>query len=63
MLVEQLERVNISQMECDGKIAFWINIHNALVMHVIFTLIGIAMVLIYQFSAHNFFFFATDRHI
>ncbi|CAK8539494.1 unnamed protein product [Lathyrus sativus] len=33
MLVEQLERVNISQMECDGKIAFWINVHNALVMH------------------------------
>ncbi|WJX60469.1 hypothetical protein P8452_45673 [Trifolium repens] len=32
-LVEQLEKVNISQMESDGKIAFWINIHNALVMH------------------------------
>ncbi|KAL2348167.1 hypothetical protein Fmac_002167 [Flemingia macrophylla] len=33
ILVEQLERVNISQMECDGQIAFWINVHNALVMH------------------------------
>ncbi|RDX89168.1 hypothetical protein CR513_29139, partial [Mucuna pruriens] len=33
VLVEQLERVNISQMECDGQIAFWINVHNALVMH------------------------------
>jgi len=25
-------------MEHDGQIAFWINVHNALVMHVIFTL-------------------------
>ncbi|XP_019422430.1 PREDICTED: uncharacterized protein LOC109332039 isoform X2 [Lupinus angustifolius] len=33
VLVEQLERVNVSQMECDGQIAFWINVHNALVMH------------------------------
>ncbi|KAG4973028.1 hypothetical protein JHK87_029849 [Glycine soja] len=33
VLVEQLERVNISQMENDGQIAFWINVHNALVMH------------------------------
>ncbi|KAJ1375453.1 Ternary complex factor MIP1, leucine-zipper [Sesbania bispinosa] len=33
VLVEQLERVNISQMERDGQIAFWINVHNALVMH------------------------------
>ncbi|KAK7406272.1 hypothetical protein VNO78_07895 [Psophocarpus tetragonolobus] len=33
ILVEQLERVNITQMECDGQIAFWINVHNALVMH------------------------------
>ncbi|KAK7252682.1 hypothetical protein RIF29_36812 [Crotalaria pallida] len=33
VLVEQLERVNVSQMECGGQIAFWINVHNALVMH------------------------------
>ncbi|XP_027912649.1 uncharacterized protein LOC114172257 isoform X1 [Vigna unguiculata] len=33
VLVEQLERVNISHMEHDGQIAFWINVHNALVMH------------------------------
>ncbi|XP_061368297.1 uncharacterized protein LOC133311288 [Gastrolobium bilobum] len=33
VLVEQLERVNISQIERDGQIAFWINVHNALVMH------------------------------
>ncbi|CAJ1928533.1 unnamed protein product [Sphenostylis stenocarpa] len=33
VLVEQLERVNISQMERDEQIAFWINVHNALVMH------------------------------
>lgn len=33
VLVEQLERVNVSQMDCDAQIAFWINVHNALVMH------------------------------
>lgn len=33
-LVEQLERVNISQMEAEAQIAFWINIYNSLVMHV-----------------------------
>ncbi|KAL9276521.1 hypothetical protein ACSQ67_025939 [Phaseolus vulgaris] len=33
VLVEQLGRLNISQMEHDGQIAFWINVHNALVMH------------------------------
>ncbi|RDX64501.1 hypothetical protein CR513_56938, partial [Mucuna pruriens] len=32
-LVEQLERVNVSQMDSDTQIAFWINVHNALVMH------------------------------
>ncbi|CAO2819484.1 unnamed protein product [Amaranthus hypochondriacus] len=32
-LVEQLERVNISQMEAEAQIAFWINIYNSLVMH------------------------------
>ncbi|XP_057449809.1 uncharacterized protein LOC130741050 isoform X2 [Lotus japonicus] len=30
VLVEQLERVNVGQMDCDGQIAFWINVHNAL---------------------------------
>ncbi|KAK7330777.1 hypothetical protein VNO77_24977 [Canavalia gladiata] len=33
VLVEQLERVNVAQMEFDSQIAFWINVHNALVMH------------------------------
>lgn len=34
-LVEQLERVNVTQMEMNAQIAFWINMYNALVMHVI----------------------------
>nr|GMD81025.1 DUF547 domain-containing protein/Lzipper-MIP1 domain-containing protein [Ipomoea batatas] len=34
LLVEQLERVNISQMETNAQIAFWINVYNSLVMHV-----------------------------
>ncbi|XP_059444164.1 uncharacterized protein LOC132176066 isoform X1 [Corylus avellana] len=33
VLVEQLERVNVSQMENDAQTAFWINVYNALVMH------------------------------
>ncbi|XP_044485716.1 uncharacterized protein LOC123211202 isoform X2 [Mangifera indica] len=33
ILVEQLERVNLSQMESKTRVAFWINVYNALVMH------------------------------
>ncbi|XP_024011059.1 uncharacterized protein LOC18016251 isoform X1 [Eutrema salsugineum] len=33
LLVEQLERVTINQMEGNAKLAFWINIYNALFMH------------------------------
>ncbi|KAK7265939.1 hypothetical protein RJT34_33565 [Clitoria ternatea] len=33
VLVEQLEKVNVNQMEYNPQIAFWINVHNALVMH------------------------------
>lgn len=33
LLVEQLERVKVSQMDSDAQVAFWINVHNALVMH------------------------------
>ncbi|XP_021757798.1 uncharacterized protein LOC110722806 [Chenopodium quinoa] len=32
-LVEQLKRVNVSQMEVEAQIAFWINIYNSLIMH------------------------------
>ncbi|CAL9029264.1 unnamed protein product, partial [Prunus brigantina] len=34
ILVEQLERVNVTLMELHAQIAFWINMYNALVMHV-----------------------------
>uniref|UniRef100_A0A803PMA2 Electron transporter n=1 Tax=Cannabis sativa TaxID=3483 RepID=A0A803PMA2_CANSA len=33
VLVEQLERVNVRQMEPNAQISFWINVYNALVMH------------------------------
>ncbi|EOA15309.1 hypothetical protein CARUB_v100261271mg, partial [Capsella rubella] len=33
LLVEQLERVSINQMEGNAKLAFWINIYNSLLMH------------------------------
>ncbi|XP_028107753.1 uncharacterized protein LOC114306672 isoform X2 [Camellia sinensis] len=34
VLVEQLEKVNVAQMETNAKIAFWVNTYNSLVMHV-----------------------------
>ncbi|OMO86409.1 hypothetical protein COLO4_21180 [Corchorus olitorius] len=33
LLVEQLARVNPSEMSCNEKLAFWINLYNALIMH------------------------------
>ncbi|GMH09545.1 hypothetical protein Nepgr_011386 [Nepenthes gracilis] len=33
VLVEQLERVNVNQMESKAQMAFWINVYNSLVMH------------------------------
>ncbi|XP_007012494.2 PREDICTED: uncharacterized protein LOC18588192 isoform X1 [Theobroma cacao] len=33
LLVEQLARVNPSQMSCSEKLAFWVNLYNALIMH------------------------------
>ncbi|BFG31374.1 hypothetical protein CerSpe_176480 [Prunus speciosa] len=33
ILVEQLERVNVTLMELNAQVAFWINTYNALVMH------------------------------
>ncbi|KAH9305450.1 hypothetical protein KI387_009854, partial [Taxus chinensis] len=33
LLVEQLAKVNPGCMTCDAKLAFWINIYNALMMH------------------------------
>ncbi|KAK9716356.1 hypothetical protein RND81_06G228000 [Saponaria officinalis] len=32
-LVEQLEKVDVSQMEATAQIAFWINVYNSLIMH------------------------------
>lgn len=33
VLVEQLEKVNASQMGSEAQIAFWINVYNSLIMH------------------------------
>ena len=33
-MVEQLEKVDPSKLKHDEKLAFWINIYNALLMHV-----------------------------
>ncbi|XP_022762819.1 uncharacterized protein LOC111308618 [Durio zibethinus] len=32
-LVYQLEEVDVRRMKCEEKLAFWINVHNSLVMH------------------------------
>ncbi|BBN67553.1 Protein of unknown function D, partial [Prunus dulcis] len=42
ILVEQLERVNVTLMELHAQIAFWINTYNALVMHWLETLLSTA---------------------
>jgi hypothetical protein len=34
LLVEQLERVDLSMSEDNIKLAFWINVYNSLIMHV-----------------------------
>lgn len=34
VLVEQLERLNLSQMETNAQTAFWINMYNSMIMHV-----------------------------
>lgn len=45
VLVEQLEKVNLNQMENNAQTAFWINMYNSLVMHV------------KDFKADNFYFY------
>ncbi|MQL71484.1 hypothetical protein Taro_003809, partial [Colocasia esculenta] len=39
-LVEQLAKVNPAKMNCNQKLAFWINLYNALIMHVSYTIGG-----------------------
>ncbi|KAB2070792.1 hypothetical protein ES319_A08G179100v1 [Gossypium barbadense] len=44
-LVEQLEKVTVSQMGYSAQIAFWINVYNALIMHVSLYLVNNSLVL------------------
>lgn len=60
VLVEQLERVNASQMENNAQIAFWINVYNALLMHVRIIL-GVGLIL--PFVLHVIFSYDLHRHI
>ncbi|CAB1184616.1 unnamed protein product [Spirodela intermedia] len=39
-LIHRLEKVNPTKMEHEGKLAFWINVHNALVMHAAYNVGG-----------------------
>ena len=39
MLVEQLERVDLSMSENSIKLAFWINVYNSLIMHVMLNIL------------------------
>jgi hypothetical protein len=40
ILVEQLARVDPSNLKHEEKLAFWINLYNALLMHVSFIVLG-----------------------
>lgn len=58
--MEQLERVNASQMENNAQTAFWINVYNALVMHVrIIPGVGLILSLV----LHITFSYDLRRHI
>jgi len=35
--VEQLSKIDPSSMNCDERLTFWINLYNALIMHVSIT--------------------------
>ncbi|KAL4325613.1 hypothetical protein GQ457_11G022550 [Hibiscus cannabinus] len=39
-LVEQLEKVIVSEMEYKAQIGFWINVYNALIMHAAYNISG-----------------------
>lgn len=54
-LVSRLEEVDPRKMKHEEKLAFWINVHNALVMHVIVLYIKFH----WYFSASIIFFFVT----
>ncbi|KAI3697542.1 hypothetical protein L6452_30635 [Arctium lappa] len=58
LLVEQLERLNLSQMETNAQIAFWINMYNSMIMHCRLLTKSVAMdsqpnSLIYYLSSWN----------
>ncbi|KAM3307442.1 hypothetical protein P3S67_009185 [Capsicum chacoense] len=61
VLVEQLERVNLSEMETNAKMAFWINLYNSLVMHVKMALTCIVSP--FQFVYYVFFTSLSSRLI
>lgn len=60
--MSQLEEVNPRKMKHEEKLAFWINIHNALVMHVIMTLSSLMLLRTstnFLLFILFFFFFST----
>lgn len=52
-LVERLARVNPTELSHNEKLAFWINIYNALIMHVILSL-KFPRSLICRYKTYNF---------
>ncbi|XP_072962046.1 uncharacterized protein [Typha angustifolia] len=54
LLVEQLERVDLSISESSAKLAFWVNIYNSLIMHVIVnTLDSLRRMALFHKAAYN----------
>lgn len=50
LLVEQLERVDLSVSENSVKLAFWINVYNSLIMHVMMDICSTATRFFYAFK-------------
>lgn len=48
--MEQLERVDLSMSETNIKLAFWINVYNSLVMHVIAGYSTVVTVILYTYT-------------
>ena len=56
--MEQLSKIDPSSMNCDERLAFWINLYNALIMHVSITFLRIFYLLDMEDDAFFCSFFA-----
>jgi len=62
-LISRLEQVDAGRLKHEEKLAFWINIHNALVMHVIIlSTIWFCVMFSHLVSGVIICYFVSNRH-